>query len=106
MIFEKIFNKTLFFLFLVYLTIFIFAQNNYYDYEAHKRVELTNEEIEKFEYDIKNGNNIDINDYVSKTKDDYSNKLSNISSNFSETTSKYVKSMIKGIIKIIDKYFS
>ncbi len=101
MIPEKIVKTSLIFLFIVFIVIYISYSNGYYEYELHKRVELTNEQIEQFESDIKNNENIDINDYTGNVVEDYSNTFSKISSSFSNFTSKYIKEGIEGVFKII-----
>ena len=103
---ERVLKRSLIFLFVIFITIYIFYGNSYYNYDLHKKVELTNEQIEKFERDIKNNNNIDVNDYLGNTTEDYSNNMSDLGLTFSNFTSKYVKSGIKGIFNIISGLMS
>lgn len=103
---EIILKRTFIFLFVIFITIYIFYGNSYYNYDLHKKVELTNEQIEKFESDIKNNNNIDINDYVGNTTEDYSNNISDLGLSFSNFTSKYVKLGIKSVLDIISGLMS
>jgi len=98
---EKILKRVLIFLFVIFITIYIFYGNSYYNYDLHKKIELTNEQIDKFEKDIKNNTNIDINNYIGGTNKDYSNNISDLSISFSKFTSKYVKKGIKSILNII-----
>ena len=83
------------------MTIYITHESGYYEYELHKRVELTNEQIEKFEEDVKNNINIDVNDYIDNKTEDYSNNFSKLSASFSSYTNKYIKDSIEGIFNII-----
>lgn len=101
MIPEKIVKTSLLFLFIIFIVVYISYSNGYYEYELHKRVELTNEQIEQFENDIKNNEKIDINDYTGNVVEDYSNTFSKISASFSDFTSKYIKEGIEGVFKII-----
>ena len=98
---EKILKRTLIFLFVIFITIHIFYGNSYYNYDLHKKIELTNEQIEKFESDIKNNNNIDVNDYIGNTSIDYSNNISDLGVTFSNFTSKYVKEGIRGVLNVL-----
>ena len=98
---EVILKRTFIFLFVIFITIYIFYGNSYYNYDLHKKIELTSEQIEKFESDIKNNNNIDVNDYISATNEDYSNNISDLGITFSNFTSKYVKEGIRGILNIL-----
>lgn len=95
--------KTIFiFLFIIFITIYISQASGYYEYELHKKVELTKEEIVKFENDIKDGKNIDLNDYLKNTNKNYSNSFSKIGSNFSTVTSKYIRKCIDETFKFIE----
>ena len=60
MIKEKILRTIFLFLFIIYIGIYASNKTGYYEYEMHKKVELTNEQIEKFEEDVKNNKKIDI----------------------------------------------
>ena len=96
---EKVFRFIMIFLFVIFLTIYMSYGSRYYDSELHKKVELTNEQILKFENNIKNNVDIDLNEYLNNKHNDYSNSFSKISNEFSNFTSKYIK---KGISSIID----
>ena len=100
---EKIFRTFMTILFIGFIGIYISNKNGYNEYEKHKRVELTNKEIQKFEEDIKNNKDIDINDYIGNINEDYSNGISNMSVKFSNITSKYIKKGINDIFNIISK---
>lgn len=100
---EKVFKTIMIFLFVIFLTIYLSNNTSYYEYGMHKRVELTNEEIKKFEEDVKNNKNIDIEDYQKNTIKDYSNEISRISLSLSNFTSKYIKKGINSVFKTIDK---
>ena len=69
---HKIFNRILFVLFLIFLAIYYSANTGLIDYQAKYKKELTEEEIEKFEEDIKNGVDIDITDYNKKYRRSFS----------------------------------
>src|SRR5574344_1514961 len=99
---EKVIRTILIFLFVIFITIYISQATGYYEYELHKNIELTNEQIKKFESDIKDGKNVDITDYVTNTKKDYSTSFSKMGSNFSNTASKYIKKCIEEAFKFIE----
>lgn len=103
---EKYLKITFIFLFIIFISIYVINKDGYYNYELKKRIELTNEQIVKFENDVKNNNNIDINNYIENTTKDYSSNISNMSNSFSNFTSKYIKKCIKGILNIILKLMS
>lgn len=103
---EKVLKTIMIFLFVIFLTIYISNNKGYYEYGLHKRVELTNEEIAKFEEDVKNNKDIDVNEYLKDSTKDYTNEISRISLSFSNFTSKYIKMGINGVLKTIDKLMS
>lgn len=100
---EKILRTIMIFLFVIFLTIYLSNSTGYYEYGMHKKVELTNEEIEKFEEDVKNNKQIDIEDYQKDKSKEYSNEISRISLSISNFTSKYIKMGINKVFKTINK---
>ena len=84
---------------------YISVGSNYYEYELHKKVMLTNEDIKKFEDDVKNNKEVDIDNYIS-SRVDYSNSFSKASTKVSKETNKYIKQGIEGIFNIFSKMFT
>lgn len=100
----KIFCLTIFIIFLV---MFFSSSNGYYQYELNKKTNLTQESIKKFEQDVRDGKNIDINEYLIEEKKDYSNTFSNtgikLSNKIGELFSKGVKFIFDSIGNVIDE---
>lgn len=97
----KIFFKTFFIIcFVSFLTFYISLQSGYYEYNSRRKMTFTKEQIEKFETDVKNGNNIDINEYLVNTDKDYQNKISRFTLGISNNISKYMR---KGINVVFSK---
>ena len=90
-------------LFIIFITIYISQATGYYEYELHKKTELTKEQIKQFEEDIKNNKNIDVTKYIENDAKKDSNEFSKIGSNFSNVTSKYIKKGINEVFKIINR---
>jgi len=103
---EKIVKTIFILLFIVFITIYISQANGYYEYELHKRVELTNEQIKKFEEDVKNNKKIDLKEYTMDGVENYNNNFSKLGSNFSKVTSKYVKKGISGFFGFVENLLS
>ena len=103
---EKTLRTTLIILFIMFMTIYISQAAGYYDYKLHKRTVLTEEQIKKFEEDVKNNKKIDIEEYASYGIVDYNNNFSNAGKSFSNTTSKYFRKGIEGLINIIKTLFT
>lgn len=103
----KLLKTALYVLIFVYLIIFVSANTGYYEYNNHKKVALTEQKIREFEEDIKNGKNIDINNYLVKEDYSYDNKLSlaaiKVSDGISSVVSSGVKYSFKWISKLLDE---
>ena len=84
---------------------YISVGSNYYEYELHKKVMLTNEDIKRFEDDVKNNKEVDIDNYIS-SRVDYSNSFSKASTKVSKETKKYIKQGIEGLFNIFSKMFT
>lgn len=98
---NKIFRKIWFILFLVFLTLYVSQASGYYEYSTAKKTSFTEEQIKKFEQDIKDGKNIDIEEYITNTNKNYQTKLSRSSLSISETITRYTKRGIEKIFSII-----
>ena len=93
---------TLLTLLFLFITLYISDINGYFAYSNYQRKVLTEESIKKFEEDVKNGNNIDVNDYVLNTKD-YSNNISKVSLELSNKIGGFIRN---GIVYFFDKITS
>lgn len=89
--------------FIAFLTLYLSQATGYYEYENHQKNALTEEQIKKFEKDVKAGKNIKIEDYMDKTKINYSNKASQMGSKVSQTISNGVKSGIETFFGALNK---
>ena len=89
-------------LIVIYLILYFANITGYYEYTNYNKTTLTNEQIKKFEEDIKMGNNIDINDYVVK-KIDYQNKISKFNKEVSKTLNKVFKNFIQKTLGYLNK---
>lgn len=70
-------------LFLVYISLFITQQTGYYEVINHNKAKMTEENMKKFESDVKNGKNITLTDYLDEDKD-YTSSVGNIGYETSE----------------------
>lgn len=95
---DKIFKTSIMVLFAVFLTIFISNKYGYYDYQKLKKVTLTQEQINKFEEDVKNGVNVEIENYLTEVNKNYQTNLSQAGLNVSKT-------LANGVKKGIDEFF-
>lgn len=100
---SKIFSVVFIIIFICYLVTYISYENGYYETKAAQKTVLTNEKIKEFESDVAAGKNVELTDYLDKTKIDYSNRVSNITLKFSKTLEKGFNKAFKITFKYIQK---
>lgn len=93
---NKFLRFCLFTLFAIYITLYVSNKYGYYEYKKYEQVTLTQEQILRFEEDIRNGIDISLDDYVLEKKD-YDTNLTRAMDSVSMTISKSVSSAIKGV---------
>ena len=84
----------------IFLILYFFG-GRMYEYRQQEKKALTEEQIKKFESDVKNGVEIDINDYVFKEKD-YSNKIVEINDKISDIIEYGFKKAFHYVLKNIN----
>lgn len=103
----KIFRKIFLMLFIGFTVLYFTEASGYYEYQLHEKVVLNDEKIKQFEQDIKDGKNINVDDYVKEDVDDYKNSVSDIglklSSNIGGTIKKGVNGMFKYLSKMMEE---
>ncbi len=82
---SNIFNKIFFILLIMFLCLYSISVMGYKDKRQENKTLYTEEMIRKFEKDVDNGKEIDINDYLNYEEVDYSNKSSELGEKFSNT---------------------
>ncbi len=101
---NKIFKFIFIVFFMSFLVIYFSELTGYYEYQNYKKATLTEEQIKKFEEDVKNGKEVDINKYLEKEEIKYNNTLSKISNKFSNTISSIVQSGVDSTFKFLSKF--
>lgn len=102
-VFNKIFKYITILSFVTFLTLYTSQKTGYYEYSNYQKKSLTEEEIKKFEEDIKNGKDISLSNYKENTNISYSNKMSNIGNKLSNSINKNVKKGIEGFFGMLNK---
>ncbi len=90
----RIIGMTLLFLF---LGLYLASRNGYIDYQARNQMILTQEQIKKFEEDVKNQRPIDIDNYIVREEDLYDNQLSKTSLKISNTIGRTIQNILNFI---------
>lgn len=99
---NNIFKFIFIILILVFLFLVVASQSGYYEYELSRKTKLTDEAIDKFENDVKEGKNIDINNYLVNEKKDYNNDVSNFGRKFSDKIESVFSKGFDYLFKYID----
>lgn len=73
---EQIFKKILTLFFIAFSGLYLILSTGYYEKRERNKMIMTNEQIKKFEEDIKNGKDVNEYDYLKYDYVDYSNNLS------------------------------
>lgn len=89
---------------LIFLFSYFIEYSGYYEYNLHNKKNLTEEDIKRFESDIKEGKDIDLDSYLSNTTIDYSNSLTRTTSNANIRLNDYLKRIIKSGFNLIGKF--
>lgn len=101
---KKILIKAIFGIFFVAFVIsYVIGESGYYEYELANKKYLTEEEMKKFEEDVRNGEDIDLKDYTVETRKDYTNKFTDVVTNTSLTINKYLKKSIESVFGLLNK---
>lgn len=98
--------KNVFICFLViFLGIYISLSNGTSNYKAYKKSELTKDAITRFENDVKNGKNINLENYINVNDNIESNKVSKAGTYLSDKITDIAKDSIKLIGNIFKTIF-
>lgn len=100
---NKLIKILVYFIILLFVFSYLIEKSGYYEYNLQNKKNLTEEEIKRFEEDVKEGKNVDINEYLKDNKVDYSNNLTRKVSNFSINVNKYLKVAISKTFNIFEK---
>lgn len=100
---NKIYKFIFLIFFMSFLVIYFSELTGYYEYQNHQKTTLTEEQIRKFEEDVKNGNEVDINKYLVVDTKKYNNTLSKLASKLSDNISKIVNNGVEYTFKYISK---
>ena len=100
-----VFRRILFFLFILFLINNFSVTSGYYEAKVHEKTVLTQEQIKKFESDVKNGEYVDINDYVVDDYVDTSTWVSKTSYKWTEAANDFITNKAFKFFKLVGKLF-
>ena len=102
---SKYFFRTLFCFFLVFAALLIAYESGYYETRMSNRAVLTEEAMEKFEEDVKNGEVVDVLDYLPDESVDYSNGVTKIGNKISNGISDVMTKGLSGLFDALKGLF-
>jgi hypothetical protein len=103
----KVYNGVKVFLllsFIIFITLFFASYTGYYDYENRKNANLTKQQMKKFEEDVKNGVNLDLQTYIKKPNNGYQNFLAKTGSKTSKLVSNIISSSVNTTFNFLIKF--
>lgn len=90
-------------LFITFLSLYLSQNTGYFEYQNQKKTALTEKQIQKFEKDVKNGKEIDLQKYIEEGNPNYQNTISKAGLNISEASEKVIRKIINTSFKALSK---
>jgi len=100
---ESIFKFILLCFIICFLVILFAGKTGYYEKKLRDNSILTEEQIKKFEEDLKNGKDVDISNYVINKNKDYTTKLTSDVYSVSLKLEKTIDKIVKFIFNEVGK---
>ena len=100
---KNLFLNILGILFVIYVALFVMDSLGYYNIAAKNKV-ITEEKLQQFEDDVKNGKEIDLKEYVRDTTN-YKNVYSNIGYSISVGIDNILNKGLSNVGKVLKKLF-
>lgn len=101
---NKLFKLFCFLTILIFLFCYFIEYSGYYEYNLQNKKNLTEEQIKQFESDIKDGKEIDLNNYLKENTIDYSNSLTKTTTEANLKLNNYLKKLLTGSFDILSRF--
>ncbi len=86
---------------ILFVALYISQATGYYEYTMHKKMTFTEDQIKKFEQDVKDGKEIDLKVYLDDTSKNYQNVTSKLGYAVSSKIEEFVEGSIENAFKIL-----
>lgn|SRR5574344_268144 len=93
-------------MFLIFLAYYIAYTSGYYEAKVTRKATITQEKLEQFEEDVKEGKEIDIKDYVQNDSIDYSSPVSRLGNNISSGIDSLMGGGVTDFFNFLGKLFT
>lgn len=100
---KKIIKPIFILLFFSYSMLYLLSAAGYYEYRNYEKMILTEEQIKKFESDVKQGLDVDVTDYIKEEKVNHNNKIANTGKKLSILVSNIMTSGMIESFKVLSK---
>ena len=101
-ILTKIFKKIFLVLLISFTALYFSEAAGYSEYKQHNKKIMTEEKIKQFENDVKDGKNLNLNDYIVEDNKNYESKISKIGDSMSKEIEKYVVGGLNNTFKFLN----
>ena len=100
---KKILKTIIYSILILFIFSYTIEETGYYEYKLNNKKNLTEKEIKQFEYDIKEGKEIDLKPYLEDNTTDYRSNLTNKTSEINIKLNKYFKLILTDYFDILKK---
>ena len=97
--------KILLAFFLVFIALYVALESGYYDIKMGRKATITEEKLQEFESDVKNGKEVDLKDYLTDDYIDYSSGMSRFGSKIGSSLDKLMDGGIDGFLNLLGSLF-
>lgn len=101
---KNIFKFVFFCLFISFVISYVIEKTGYYEYNLQNKMIMTNEAMERFEKDVKEGKDVRREDYLVSTEKDYTSTLTKGTNKVSLKVNSLLKSAVEGVFKVIGSF--
>ena len=101
---KKVFINIFLLLFIGYIVCFVIGESGYYEYKLQRKTVMTNESMQKFEEDVKEGKDVSLEDYVVSSEKDYTTTLTRTTNKVSKSVNKMMKKTVEGVFKVLGSF--
>ena len=102
---KNYFFIVLFTLFIIFLAYILAYNSGYYEANISRKSKITEEKLQEFEQDVKDGKEIDIKNYVENDYVDYSSSLSKLGNKLSSSIDTFMDSGLSDFFEFLGKLF-
>ena len=92
-------------LFIVFVAFIIAYNSGYYEANISRKSKITEEKLQEFEQDVKDGKEIDVKNYIENDYVDYSSSMSKLGNKLSSSIDSFMDSGFNDFFKLLEKLF-